>query len=117
MTKLFDVHARYVHMEQARLFVSQYTDATAALQAEYSYHDEYMGMTITETETLSVNLGAYGLVAEADHFYIPGWSEYEGLPDALVEAGVGIIVEELKVGPFDAPAVLLRLNEGVLSDD
>lgn len=39
-------------------------------------------------ETLSVNLGHYGMNTPEGQVFVKDYSEHEGLPDALVEAGV-----------------------------
>lgn len=102
------VHARYVHHEDGDVTLRQYADGTPALTIE-SYEDGY-----PDRSTLSVNLSEYGLVPGEGHIYVPDWSEHEGLPIAMEEAGLGTIVDRHTFGPFDTEAALFKLSDAVL---
>jgi hypothetical protein len=60
-------------------------------------------------EVLSINLTAYNLTPPEGHVYVKNYGEHEGLPDALVEAGVAEKVYEVGFGPYDATAWLMRV--------
>lgn len=62
-----------------------------------------------ESEVLSVDLMAYGLVPAPGCVYVKDWSEHSGLADALETAGLGQIQERVVVGPMDAVAYELRV--------
>lgn len=52
-----------------------------------------------DSEVLSINLVGYGLqTANPDQFYAKNYSEHEGLPDALVEAGIATKGPEVTFG-------------------
>jgi len=59
---------------------------------------------------VSADLSSQGLRAPNDWFFVKNYSEYLGLPDALVEAGVCLIEGWTHFGPFDANAALMRFN-------
>lgn len=103
------IDSRYVHVKDGHLHRTQYEDGSLALQIEYEY-DGY-----PEVETLSVNLSHYGMTPPEGHIWVKDYSEAEGLPDALVKAGVATEVRAEKIGPFDVRVVLMKLAESVLS--
>lgn len=97
------IESKYVHITDGHLHRTQYSDGSLALQVEYEC-DGY-----PEVETLSVNLVAYGVTPPPEHIYVKDYSGSEGLPDALVAAGVAEIVERVKFGPFDTAFALVKL--------
>lgn len=70
------------------LRMMKYPDGNNALQIMDKYGPE----------TLSINLGAYNLNTPEGHIFVKDYSEHEGLPDALVEAGVVEKVSEVTFG-------------------
>lgn len=83
---------------------TSYPDGSPAL---VFYHGGY------EHEALSVNLGAYGLVAPQGCIYVRDGSEHEGLPEAMVEAGLGERVGRVAYGPYDSTATIFKLADDV----
>jgi hypothetical protein len=80
-----------------------------------NYADGSLALLITNyegRETLSTNLGAYGLVAPEGHVYVKGVSEHEGLPEALELAGIASKIPNGRVtfGPFDSYAWLMKVE-------
>lgn len=61
-------------------------------------------MTDEGPERVSVNLEAYGLVAEPGHVFIKDWSEHSGLAASMQRAELGRIVRSVVVGPFSSTA-------------
>ena len=55
-------------------------------------------------ERISVNLEAYGLVAEPGRVFVKDWSEHVGLAERLQQAGLVRIVRSVAVGPFASTA-------------
>jgi hypothetical protein len=66
-----------------------------------------------EHEALSVNLGAYGLVPPQGCIYVRDGSEHEGVPEAVVEAGIGTIVGKVHYGPYDSSASIIKLADDI----
>lgn len=60
-------------------------------------------------EVVSVNLQAYGLLAPKGHVYIKDWSEGEGVADSLEAAGAVQKISQVRVGPFDSRAWLVKV--------
>ena len=65
-------------------------------------------LTITEpsgeAEVLNVDLTLEGYVTFPDELFIRDWSEHSGLCAALVDAGIVMRTETLRIGPFDSRA-------------
>ena len=61
--------------------------------------------------TVSVNLPGYPLPEGPGWFYAKAYSENEGLPEALRDAGVLTREGITYVGPFESPVYLARLTE------
>jgi len=83
-----------------------------ALQGSVEHDDDQRAlvlMTDEGPETLSVNLAAYGVAAPAGHVHIKDWSEGEGVAASLAASGLVEEVSDLRVGPFDSRAVLVRV--------
>lgn len=112
--RTFNINSRYVHMKDAVVTVGQYADGSTALTAEASDEDGY-----PDRETLSVNLSGLGHVAPyPDTIYVPTWSEHDGLPGALQDAGIATDTGEaveIDYGTHRVVAVLMRLDKEVLS--
>ena len=106
----YRIKSQYVDMTDADLRTARYADGSLALIASATDEDGF-----PDQETLSINLGVYGLTPPPGCVYVKDYSEHEGLPQALVEAGVGTIENAVTFGPFNASAALFRLNEDVLS--
>lgn len=66
-----------------------------------------------DTETLSVDLMAYGYLTWPGEAFVKDWSEHAGLTDALVSAGIVAPVEHFEVGPFRSRAYRVRVLEPV----
>lgn len=108
----YDIEARWVRMKNATVEARQYADGSLALTAEALDDDGY-----PDTETLSVNLTGWGAPpTEEGHIYVPTWSEHEGLPEALVTAGIAEDTGTRIQGPFGVDAVLMRVSPSVLFD-
>lgn len=105
----YTIDAVYVHMKDANVRVSQYADKSLALIAE-GVDDE----GFPDVETLSVNLTAYNLRPAPNCVYVKAYAEHEGLAEALVTAGIGVIEGTIHFGPYNTTAHVLRLNEEVL---
>lgn len=104
-----NIDTKYVHISDGTLVPQRYDDGSLALQVQYMY-DGY-----PEVETLSVNLSFYGLCTPDDqHIWVKDYAENEGLPAALIEAGIATEVRDERVGPFNTRVVLMRLTEAVL---
>lgn len=97
-----NIQSKFVRIANGALSLGQYADGSLAVQVRDSDQP---------VETLSINLGAYGLAAPEGHFYCKDYSEHEGLPEALVKAGVASIVHEVTFGPFGSKAFLMHLNQ------
>lgn len=63
-----------------------------------------------EEEVLSVNLTDYGYIAFPGGVFVRDWSEHQGLPAALEQAGIATVVAPVTVGPFDSTAYLMWLT-------
>lgn len=65
-------------------------------------------LTLTEpsgdAEVLNVDLTLEGYVTFPDELIIRDWSEHSGLTSALVDAGIVMRTETLRIGPFDSRA-------------
>lgn len=80
-----------------------YQDGSPALV----FHSGY------DRDALSVNLIAYGLIAPEGHVYVKGYGEHEGLPQALVDAGIAEFAvvphNRVEFGGHDAWAMLMKV--------
>lgn len=56
------------------------------------------------TEVLNTDLRSEGYICFPDELILKDWSEHSGLCQALVDAGVVMRTESLRVGPFDSRA-------------
>lgn len=99
-----NINTKYVHITDGTLVRQMYDDGSLALQVEYEY-DGY-----PERETLSVNLSFYGMVPPEGHIYVKDYAESEGLPAALVAAGIASEVSDERIGPFNVRVVLMKLE-------
>lgn len=106
----YRIKSAYVDMTDADLRTTRYADGSLALIASATDEDGF-----PDEETLSINLGVYGLTPPPGCVYVKDYSEHRGLPQALVTAGVGTIEGAVTFGPFGSAAALFRLNEDVLS--
>lgn len=104
-----DIQARFVRLRDAHVTVRQYADESTALVAEAVDEDGY-----PEKVTLSLNLSAYGMNPGEGHVFVGDYSEHEGLPTAMEEAGLGDVIERFTFGPFDTEGALFRLNPELL---
>ena len=68
-----------------------------------------MILTDEGPEVLSINLAQYGLVPGEGYVYVKDYSEHEGLPNALVRAGVATKVAIVEVGPFKSRVWLMKV--------
>ncbi len=103
------IDARYVHMKNAQVTLEKYTDGSLALVASDEDEDAY-----PNHETFSVNLTAYDMHPPEGHVFIKAETEHEGLPQALMDVGLGTIVERIAYGPFGSAGVLFKLSENFL---
>jgi len=104
----FTIRSKYVHIVDGDVRVTRYADGSLALVA-----DDGSG---EPPERLSVNLAGYGMTPPAGHVYVKDYSEHEGLPHALEEAGVAFKEEEVRFGPW-GHGWLMRVSERVLSNE
>lgn len=100
---MISIHSKYVHIERGR--IDRNVRYAGDLPCLAVWHEECFG----RPEVLSVNLVEYGLIPPEGHVYVRDCSEHEGLPDALVEAGVAVKVRQVEFGPFDSTAWLMRV--------
>jgi hypothetical protein len=105
--RTFNIMARYVRLNEAVVSFTRYRDGSPAMLATGYSEDG------PEQEVVSVNLTAYGLIPDEGNVFVPDYSENEGLPAALVAAGVGTIVREFEFGPHSTKAVEFKPNEEV----
>ena len=105
--KQYTLDARYLKVT-GMIFKGKYGDGSLALQI----HGE------EGPEVLSVNLGAYGLVAPEGHIYVRNYSQHEGLVEELERAGIAERVASdtdphrpanPKFGGHNASATLMRV--------
>lgn len=96
----YTIKARYVDVVNARVVRGQYADGSLSLSV---VSDDPQDLTI------SINLSAYGLTAPESHIFVKDYSEHEGLPQALIEAGIAEPVERVEFGPFDGAAWLMKV--------
>lgn len=99
-----DIMAKYVRMKNVQLHRKQYFDKSLCLVA---YDDEY------DQQKLSINLSEYGLKTRGNEIYVPDYSEFDGLPDALEKSGIAKKITKVEFGPFGAEAWLMELNNNV----
>jgi hypothetical protein len=104
------LHSKYVHVTDGEVRRRQYEDGSLALQVESVDEDGF-----PEVTTLSVNLSAYTVAPPEGHIWVKDYAESEGLPDAIVAAGLGEVVRDEFFGPFNSRFVLVKLSESVLS--
>lgn len=99
----YDVKAKFVDIEGGQIDANvRYAGGEPCLAM---WHAECYG----RPEVLSVNLVEHGLVPPEGYVFVKDGSEHEGLPDALVAAGVAEKVREVEFGPFGAKAWLMRV--------
>jgi hypothetical protein len=99
-----DIMAKYVKMKNVQLHRKQYFDKSLCLVA---YDDEY------DQQKLSLNISEYGYKTRGNEIFVPAYSEFEGLPEALEVAGIAVKVKKVEFGPFGAEAYLMELNKNV----
>lgn len=64
----------------------------------------------------SVNLQDWGEeTPPKGQIWVKSWSENEGMPDALEDAGIATPLGEYSEGPHDSVAHLMQINEELLS--
>lgn len=84
------IKTRYFDLVDAELFTSRYhTDDVTALA--YSTGDGESGV-------LSVNLAQYGRLPEPGCVFVRDYGEFEGVANALVEAGLARITTSVPIG-------------------
>jgi len=102
----------------SRLYVLKlkYLSDTGTL-AKGTYRDGSLAVLFVSTNPdsfsrlpLSVNLEAYGMIPADGCFFVKNYSEYEGMADAIVEAGIATKVGVFEFGPYDATVTLMRLG-------
>lgn len=106
------IHARFSHHDDGDVRVRRYADDTLAVTIETP--DE---MGFPDRETLSVNLGAYGMDPGEGHTFVPDYAQHEGLPVAMEEAGLGTVVDRVTFGPFHTEAAVFRLSDALLAEE
>lgn len=94
------IHAKYVNSEGD--------------VAKMQYGDGSLALTFTSPDgepllTLSVNLGAYGMVAPEGHVYVKDYAESEGLAAGMEAAGIAAPVGSVTFGPYNTTATLMRV--------
>jgi hypothetical protein len=104
-TDMVTIETRYMHITDGELVKAQYDDGSLAVQIEYDTGEGY-----PERETISVNLSFYGMVPPEGHIYVKDYAESEGLPAALVAAGIASEVSDEHIGPFNVRVVLMKLE-------
>lgn len=85
------------------------------LTGKVEYDPGLQALTITdpatdEEEVLSVNLTDYGYIAFPGEVFVKDWSEHQGLPAALEQAGIATVKAPITVGPFGSTAYRMRLT-------
>lgn len=85
------------------------------LTGKVEYDPGQQALTITdpttgEEEVLSVNPTEYGYIAFPGEVFVKDWSEHQGLPAALEQAGIATVKAPITVGPFASTAYRMRLN-------
>lgn len=106
------INARYVHMKDADVITTTYSDGSLALIGKDTDEDGIPNM-----ETFSINLGsAFGLIPPKGHVYVKDYSENEGLAVELDRLGVVTIVERITFGPHGSPAFLVKIADSILSE-
>ena len=102
--KTYTVKLKYATFVEARIEKAQYHDGTLAVVL----------VDFEGPEKLSVNLEAYydqGVPKPGpDEFYVKNYSEHEGTPFALKEAGIVELIRPVVFGPYLSAAYLVRLN-------
>jgi len=104
----YRIKSRFVNMEKAHVSLRSYDDGSTALVAEELVQED--GYTELDRETLSVNLGAYGMYPPLGHVYVRNYAEHEGLPQALADAGIVRLVEPITFGPFNVAGYLVEVT-------
>lgn len=80
---------RYIDLKDVTFEWSRYHDGVPALIAHGTWPDGE-----PESLVVSVNCSAYGV----DTLVIPGYSEHEGLPEALQRLGVVELIAPVAIG-------------------
>lgn len=57
-----------------------------------------------DSEVLNADMTMHGYVCFPDELLIRDWSEHSGLTSALVDAGIVMRTETLRIGPFSSRA-------------
>lgn len=99
-------------MKTYRIALKHYTDDFSIHVGQYGNGTlAVRGFASEGPETFSINLQEYGLVpTDPKQFYAKNYEEHEGLPDALVKAGVATKGTEVTFGPYDTTANLMTLT-------
>lgn len=96
-----NVQSKYLDMPNARVSFAQYDNGTLAVMLS---DDEGV-------EVVSINLVAYDVPKPADNqFYVKNYSEHEGLPFALRDAGIAHMIRPVVYGPYDTAAYLMEVQ-------
>lgn len=85
------------------------------LTGRVEYDAGQQALTITdratgEEEVLSVNLTDYDYIAFPGEVFVKDWSEHQGLPAALEQAGIATVKAPITVGPFASTAYRMQLT-------
>jgi hypothetical protein len=83
------------------------------------YFEKYMDGSpalLLEDEILSINLAGYDLRPDEGCVFVKNYSEHEGLPDALVAAGIAEKVREVSIGNFGSSCWLMRVTGETVND-
>ena len=91
--KTISVDFRYIALE-GELVTRTYGDGVTALILD----------TDQGPETLSTNLGAYGIYPATGNVIIKDYSEHDGVTASLVRAGAVRVVREITFGQFNTKA-------------
>jgi len=66
-------------------------------------------VTDEDSEVLNINLDQYNLPTPSGHIWIKDWSEHTGLTAQLVAHGIVTREGQTTVGPFESPAMLVKI--------
>lgn len=100
--KVYTVKMKYGEPIVGTIRTAQYGDGSLAVQI---WDGE-------GPETLSINLISYGLRAPEGHMFVKNYSEHEGLPDAIQEAGIATKIREVSIGY--GSGWLMKLDDNLL---
>lgn len=99
LASTFTIESERVSLPNACIELSRYDDGTTAVLATSGL----------DTEVLSTNLVMQGLVPRPDEFFCRDYSEFSGVPDALVASGLAMKVSPVRIGSLQASGWLMRL--------